>query len=399
MHETCDVTIVGGGVIGCAIADRLCTEGLQVIIVEAGDKLGDGASSSAMGGIISETDDSCFTPLGEITRHSRRLYPAWLREIEERSGVPVPLLRTGAIQVALDAEEMRRLETRVFPRWAATGSDVRRLGRDELLKREPLLSPQVRGGYLLPSEPALEPVTLMSSLSSALRLHREARVKTGSRAVAVRPDAGGAVVVLDNGVTLRSAAAVIAGGHLSGALIPRLARFLFPVKGEAMEVRPPDHRHAYPLRHHVYSIVDLGGSRCPAYAVPRISGRLSAGVSYDVGVSVPRPTLANQAMIRRGLAALIPAAARWPAIRHCAGIRPATADDLPLVGPADADGRVVLATGHHGLGITLAPATAEMVSAVLGTTPMTPRLRRHLAVCGPGRFMRGGASGAATGLD
>ncbi|MFD0664416.1 NAD(P)/FAD-dependent oxidoreductase [Thermocatellispora tengchongensis] len=124
MRETCDVTIAGGGIIGCAIAHRLLTEGRRVVMVDRGASLGGAASSAAMGGIITESDELCLGPLHDLAERSRELYPAWLNSIIGLSGIDIPLLSSGALQIALDDEESYRLHEKIVPRWIANGARV-----------------------------------------------------------------------------------------------------------------------------------------------------------------------------------------------------------------------------------------------------------------------------------
>lgn len=382
MRATCDVTIVGGGIIGCAVAHRLSAEGRRVVLVDAGDRLGSGASSAAMGGIITETDELCLGPLRELVKRSRDLYPAWLHTIIGLSGIQVPLLSVGALQIALDDDEMSRLQERVLPRWLAIGAKVEPLSGHEVRRAEPLISEEVRGGFHLPTELALEPTRLMSALSAALWMEPGIHIRPGSWAERVDAGPGGAIVSLNDGGCIESDHVVVAGGHLSGALVPSHAGLLLPIKGEAMEVLAPGAR-GYPMRHHVYASVEGRD----IYVVPRIDGRLAVGVTYERGRSDTVPTAGNLEIMRRGLAVLAPEAARWRHGRHWAGVRPGTVDGIPLVGHADPSGRVIIATGHMGLGITLAPVTAELVGALVGHDRTEHTTTRDLLeLCDPGRF-------------
>lgn len=388
MRETCDVTVVGGGIVGCAVAQRLGAEGRHVIIIEGGTRLGGGASAAAMGGVITETDNLCLGPLRGLTLRSRDIYPAWVETIGALSGIRVPLLTDGALQVALDDAEMARLNDDVAPRWRALGARAVPLHRREVLRAEPLISPEVRGGFYLPTELALEPSRLMSALSAALWLDPAVEVKLGAWVERAEVRQTGAAVVLDNGTTIESGHVVVAGGHLSGALVPRYAARLLPIKGEAIEVIPPG-APVRPMRHHVYACLDGRD----VYVVPRHDGRLAVGVTYERGRSDAVPTLRNLALIRHGLAVLAPRAATWRHNRHWSGVRPASVDGLPLIGTADPYGRLVLATGHGGLGITLAPVTAELVGALLDPARAPPAARSMLALCDPARFGGSGRTG------
>ncbi|GLW96524.1 FAD-dependent oxidoreductase [Microtetraspora sp. NBRC 16547] len=382
MRETCDVAIVGGGVIGCAIAHRLRSEGRSVVVVEAASQLGLGASDAAMGGILTQTESSCLGRLSPVIKYSRDLYPDWLAELAELTGVEVPVLDGGDIQVALDDDEMTRLRTEVLPKWEASPFAVEQLTAAEARSLEPLLSEAVVGGFLLPEELALDPRELMAVLRATME-RAGVGVRVGTRALRVESGPEGAIVELRDGGVIHAGTVVVAAGHLSGLLLPALDAVMLPIKGEAFNVRRPGFT-TYPLRHHVFAEITSDGHTGYPYLVPRHDGRLAVGVTYEVGVGDPTPTAEGRAEISRWAAALMPAVADWPVERHWAGLRPASADHIPIIGYVDDHRSLLAATGHAGLGITLAPATAELVSAVLNGHA-DEHTRERLELCRPDR--------------
>ncbi|ETK32341.1 NAD(P)/FAD-dependent oxidoreductase [Microbispora sp. ATCC PTA-5024] len=383
MPDTCDVAIIGGGVVGCAVAHRLAADGRSVVLVESGPRLGLGASDAAMGGITPQSEPSCLGPLGAVAGRSRELYPAWLDELAAASGVVVPLLDGGDIQVALDEAEMERLETEVLPVWTNSPFAVERLTAADARGLEPLLSESVAGGFLLPDELALDPRDLLAALAATLEANPAVRVLTGTRATAVTSGPRGARAYLDGGDRVSAGFVVVAAGLLSRELLPGLRDHLLPIKGMAYDARVPEAR-SYPLRHHVYAEFSEDGVEHSPYLVPRHDGRVAIGVTYEIGAEDLTVTGAGLAEIRRGLEALMPAAVSWPVERRWAGLRPATTDRIPIIGPVDANGYVLAATGHGGLGITLAPVTADLVAALV-RGGADAGARELLRICRPDR--------------
>ncbi len=382
MRETCDVAIIGGGVIGCAIAHRLGSEGRTVTVLDAARDLGLGASDAAMGGILTQTESSCLGVLSRVIKRSRDVYPGWLDEMADVSGVSVPVLEGGDIQVALDDVEMARLETDVLPKWKNSPFAVEQLTAADARSLEPLLSDAVVGGFLLPEELALDPRELMVALRATLAVAR-INVKVDTRVLRVESTSAGAAVELYDGTRIEAETVVVAAGHLSGHLLPQLADIMFPIKGEAFDVRRPD-ATTYPLRHHVFAEIGADGQRGYPYLVPRHDGRMAVGVTYEERVDDPTPTAKGFAEIRNWMTVLMPEAAKWPVERHWAGLRPASLDHIPIIGYVDDHERLLSATGHSGLGVTLAPVTAELVSAVLTGQDDAETLDR-LHICRPGR--------------
>ncbi|GGO27060.1 glycine oxidase ThiO [Microbispora rosea subsp. aerata] len=370
--------------IGCAIAHRVASRGTSVVLVDAGQRLGLGASDGAMGGILTQTEPSCLGPLSSVIKRSRDIYPGWLEEIQAASGVEVPVLDGGDIQVALDDDEMRRLESKVLPQWQNSPFAVVQLSAAEARSLEPLLSERVVGGFLLPEELALDPRVLMAALTGAVLSGRTPiRVLSAVRAVDLRTGPGGVEVELHDGRRVSADTAVVAAGHLSGVFLPHHSAYLFPIKGVAFDVRPPG-AVTYPLRHHVFAEIRQDGREYYPYLVPRYDGRVAVGVTYEENVGDVTVTAAAIEEIRRGVAALMPKAATWPIGRRWAGLRPGSADHMPILGPVDDHGRVLAATGHSGLGVTLAPVTAELVGALVDGT-VGPREKELLAICRPDR--------------
>jgi len=376
------LVIIGGGVIGCAIALQARAERRSVVLVDAGLDLGLGATDAAMGGILTQTESSCLGELSGVIKRSRDIYPHWLAELRDISGAKVHVLKGGDIQVALDDVELARLQNDVLPKWKASPFAVEQLTAREARDLEPLLSEKVVGGFLLPEELALDPRELMTSLREALK-QSGISLRLGRRARKVSSGPLGASVHLDDGTQIGAESVVVAAGHLSGTLLPQLRGAIGPIKGQAFDLRVPD-AHTYPLRHHIYAEIEYAGEPGYPYLVPRIDGRLAAGVTYEEVFTEEGPTTKGIADITSWIAELMPASAGWKMERAWAGLRPATADHIPVIGYVDDHDRLIAATGHAGLGVTLAPVTAELVSAVLNGYH-DESSRRMLEICRPDR--------------
>ncbi|MFD0853621.1 FAD-dependent oxidoreductase, partial [Actinomadura adrarensis] len=80
-----DLVVVGGGVIGGAVAERMRDSGERICVVEMRPELGRGASSAAIGGINPHLGDHCLGPLGEMAQRSRALFPDWVARIAAKA--------------------------------------------------------------------------------------------------------------------------------------------------------------------------------------------------------------------------------------------------------------------------------------------------------------------------
>src|SRR5437763_978163 len=163
-----DVLIVGGGVIGCAIAHNLVKQGARVTIVER-RRLGQEASWASAG--LVAPPGSPTTPAGraELERRSFLLYPALVEELRETTGLSVEYVRSGELSVALDDAGVAALR-RALEWQEAQGFEVEWLEGDEARRRAPVLSPAVRGAPRCPAAASLRAHRLTAALARAARL-------------------------------------------------------------------------------------------------------------------------------------------------------------------------------------------------------------------------------------
>ena len=109
MPNTSDVIVVGGGVIGTAIAYGLAKEKLKVTLVEQRD-LCSGATYASAGMVAPLSDSPVGHPSLDLGVRSYRMYDSWIKEIEEAGGFYVDYLRSGILRVALTEDEERELK-------------------------------------------------------------------------------------------------------------------------------------------------------------------------------------------------------------------------------------------------------------------------------------------------
>lgn len=121
-------------------------------------------------------------------------------------------------------------------------------------------------------------------------------------------------------------------------------------------------------------------------ATPYAEGRVAVGVTHDRGDASPGTSARSSEAILRNLRRILPAVADWEVLGARAGIRPGTSDGLPILGYVDPYRRVLAATGHNGLGITLAPRTAQLAVKLLLDASLTEEDRADLHVSRPERL-------------
>ena len=354
-----DVVIAGGGIVGTACALACAQAGLRVALVER-DVWGSGATAAGMGHIVVLEDSEAQFAL---TRHSQKLWQALSAGLPAGAEYETP----GTLWVAADEEEMA--EGARKNRWLGErGVPSRLLSGRELAAMEPNLRPGLAGGLLVSEDAVVYPPAV------ALYLAREAEELGATLLVgrAVTRLAGGEAE-LDDGALLRAPRLVNALGADAARCTPGIA-----VKKRKGHLAITDRYPGF-VRH---QLVELGylksahsvSSDSVAFNVqPRQTGQILIGSSRQYGNE--ESTIDQKmmtAMLKRATLYL-PEVASLSVLRVWMGFRAATPDKLPLIGPFPGDASLWLATGHEGLGITTALATAELLAAhFTGSEPAIP---------------------------
>jgi glycine/D-amino acid oxidase-like deaminating enzyme len=361
-----DVAIAGGGIVGCACALACAQRGFRVALVER-DVLGGGATAAGMGHIVVMDDSEAQFAL---TRYSQQLWRGLsMSSVAEYA-------QTGTLWIAVDSEEMEAAE-RKHALYTERGVPCRLLTASGMEAAEPNLARGMAGGLLVVEDAVVYPP--VAALEMARRAERMgARVITGQTVKAI----GNGHMALDDGTELRADRLVLALGADATTLLPAL-----PIRKRKGHLVITDR---YPgFVHH--QLIELGylksahsstGNSVAFNVQPRPTGQLLIGSSrqYDAEESgVDRQILS--AMLDRA-ARYMPTLRGLNAIRVWTGFRAATPDKLPLIGPAPGDETLWLATGHEGLGITTALATAALLACAF--TGDTPAIAREPYL--PGRF-------------
>ena len=303
-----DVAIAGAGVIGLSLALELRSRGASVLLLESDAAGGATPAAAGMLAVNDATNPPQLRPLAEL---SSSLYPSFLDRLSAAS-----------THVPFETE------------WVVDLSHTGHAGPfASLAGAAQQLAPQ--------AERSVDPRRLLASLRHAMRgeVHTGSAVETSG----VREDATSVTVQMQNGEALTAGSFVDCTGAWS-------APHVLPSKGQMLRLRAPDALFAVSgkgnvtLRsHHIY-------------LVPRLDGSVLAGATVeDAGFDL---TLSEHAMddLHRRAARLLPALAGVQQLERWAGLRPRTADDLPVLGRTGE--RTFVASGHFRNGMLLAPATA-----------------------------------------
>ena len=352
-NQASDVAIIGGGIMGCAVALRLCQRGIGVTVIERGIP-GAEASSAAAGILGPQMEAEGPGPLLELGLKSRALYPALAAELRELTSIDVGYDRSGVLAVAFDEAGEAALSSRRA--WQlARGLRVDSLSGEAARALEPALGPAVRAALAFNDDAQVVARDLARAFSQAAAA-AGARFLTGRYVRRVLVDNGAVTGVELDGDVLPAGVVVVAAGSWSGlvegaGVSPAVVR---PARGQlvSIETRPPLFRH----------VVSAPGG----YLVPRRDGTVLAGSTLEMAGFRKEVTVGGLAAILTLARTVIPALADAPVTGSWSNFRPFTEDHLPVLGATAVRG-LVLATGHFRNGILLAPITAHAIAELIAT--------------------------------
>jgi glycine oxidase len=293
---------------------------------------------------------------------SAERYPEFAAELTEATGAGIGYRACGTLAAALDADDRAQLrELHLLQR--RCGLRTEWLNGRECRKLEPMLAPGIRGGLRVDGDHQADPRLLIAALLTAcdragVVWHRSL-VRT---ATTVRGRVTG--VVLDDGTALAAGQVVLASGSRSGQLAglpPEAVVPVRPVKGQVLRLRMP--AGPAPFLSRTVRAVVRGGQ---VYLVPRESGELVIGATSEERGWDTTVTAGGVYELLRDAHELVPGLTELPLVETRAGLRPATPDNAPVLGPGAVPG-LQLATGHYRNGILLAPITGEVLAESLTT--------------------------------
>jgi glycine oxidase len=285
----------------------------------------------------------------DLAVRSLALFDGFIADVRQDAGVGVEYRRCGTLEVAGDRDEADRLRTAVG--LLPTDASVEWVDPSDLPDLEPTLPADTYGALLIRAHGYVAASQLAEALTWGALRHG-ADIETGRRIVAIREQASRLEVVADDGAKWTAGRVVIAAGSWLSqlGLTEPAAQAVRPIRGQLLRIEwdgvPPQRI--------------IWGSDC--YVVPWQDRSVLVGATVeDVGFD-ERTTAAGVRDLLDALCGLLPGAWRSTFREARVGLRPASSDGLPIIGPSKQHPGVVFATGHYRNGILLAPITAAMVA-------------------------------------
>jgi glycine/D-amino acid oxidase-like deaminating enzyme len=349
-ESTYDVVVVGAGIVGAACAYLLMREGLRVVVVERGT-VGGGATAAAMGHLVAMDDSPAQLAL---TKLSLQLW----KELEEQLPASAEYRQPGTLWIAGDEEEMAEVR-RKYELYRTVGLECEVLDSAALAEAEPKLRRPLAGALRVFGDGVIHPQAAAQFLLRGL-----------AERGALFTDCN--VVSIDGSTVLLGDRTRISAGHIvnaAGCAAPDLTPGIVMRKRKGHLILTD--RYPGFLRHQV---VELGYLKS-AHSVtadsvafnlqPRATGQILIGSSRQYDDEDPA---VNDGVVRRMMeraCEYMPEVANLSALRIWTGFRAATSDKLPLIGPSPNNAKVLLATGHEGLGITTSTGTGRLITDMI----------------------------------
>jgi len=346
--QNCDVAVIGAGVIGEAITYELVTRGASVTLVDCrGAGLG---STQAAAGMLVPYLEGFGRPILPLARRSLDMYDAFVDRVSRDAGIGVSYRRTGSLQV-VTADEPRDELAQILEDSRGAGLDVELLDAKAAHDAEPQLTPDVSAALLVKAHGFVSAHELSGALAAASIKHG-ARVRVPARAQRIASRGEDVEVQLEHDAPITARHVVLAAGSWSGQIdidgVPPVP--VKPVRGQLLQLAfdgPPLNRIVW-------------GPRC--YLVPISPSSVLVGATVEDAGFDERTTVAGVRDLLDGACDLVPHLWQATFVGARVGLRPATADEMPIIGRSTKLRGLVYATGHYRNGVLLAPLTAHAVA-------------------------------------
>ncbi|MBS1230132.1 MAG: dependent oxidoreductase [Proteobacteria bacterium] len=339
-----DVVVVGGGLVGLAIAHGLLRQKLRVTVCDEGDR--DFRASRGNFGLVWVQGKGVNSPpYARLTSHSARLWPDYARQLQRDSGIDPGHTRRGGLSLCLEIDELAEKSAAMAALKAHTpGFDYEVLDAAGVRRFLPGASPDIAGGIYSPQDGHVNPLQTLHALLAAFE------ALGGTYLPRCRVDdvshRAGAFSLTTSGPTLQTARIVLAAGLGNARLAPLVGLYapVLPVRGQVMITERVAPFLPYPttsVRQTTEGTVQIGDSQ------ERVG--LDDGTLPEVLVNMARRAIALFPLLRSA-----------QVVRTWGALRIMTPDGLPLYEESRSHPGAFVATCHSG--VTLAAAHSELIA-------------------------------------
>lgn len=369
-----EVLIIGGGVIGLAIARELHKKGIsQITVLERGN-IGKEASYAAAGMLAPHAETDKFDDFFFLCDESNKLYPQFAAELLDETGIDIELDKNGTLYLAFSEAGVAELRHR-FEWQRGAGLQVEHLSAQETRQAEPFVSPDVLESLFFPNDWQVENRKLLHALEkyaefNKICIYENKEVKQllieNRKIVGAETDTEkffAEKVILATGAWTSFLRA-------ENLVMPPVK----PIRGQMI---------AFQTAKRLFQRV-IYSSR--GYLVPRLDGRVLAGATVEDAGFDKSVTTEGIDFLRENAFEIAPSLVNLEITEKWAGFRPFAADGLPILGSFPGMENLILATAHYRNGILLAPLTAK----ILAEKTVENKDSNYLKIFSPNRFQPNG---------
>ncbi|TLS51593.1 NAD(P)/FAD-dependent oxidoreductase [Paenibacillus antri] len=351
-----DVVVIGGGIVGASILRKLSEYRLKLLLIEKQPDVCEGASKANSGIVHTGFDAKPGTVEAECLRLSRGLWPKLIERLK------IPYVECGAVMVAVSDEERSIIEETYLPSAAANGVACEWIGREELLERNPAVTPRAIGGLSIPGEALIDPFGATRSFAEIAAMNG-AEVSLGSGVARIEANDDALLIALENGREVATRYAVNAAGLWADEIAGMIGDDSFaltPRKGQFVLTE-----EAVPVSQIVLP-VPTKTSKGILLSPVVFGGYLLGPTAEDQEEKWDRSTTAEgMEAVLAGCEKLVPSARSYASVRQFAGVRAVCSEGDFVIRPSAVDARLVHAAGIRSTGVSASPGIAELVSAQL----------------------------------
>ncbi len=331
-----DILIIGGGIIALATAIELKIRGCNVTVISRDFKAA--ATTAAAGMLAPDAEKILPGAMRDLCLRSRSLYPEWTSKLEQLTGINTGYWACGILTPVYDVKVKNEQDNHSY--W---------LEKQTIHQYQQGLGEEVIGGWWYPEDAQVDNRALGRALLTAAQ-SLGVEIKENCRVNGILISAGQITGVQTSAGVMSAEHYILATGAWTNELFPLPVS---PRKGQMLSLRVPDFLTELPLNRVLYGE--------EIYIVPRHDRRIIIGAtSEDVGFTPYNTPSGIQSLLQNAIR-LFPQLKDYPIEEMWWGYRPATPDELPILGESPYR-NLTFATGHYRNGILLTPITALLIA-------------------------------------
>lgn len=359
-----DVVIIGGGVIGASIFDHLAKNKVDVILIEKNSIAG-GTSGACEGVIFLQTKKPGIHL--EMAIKSAEIF----KNLEEELNYEIEYVSNGAMVIMQDDIQCE-IKAGIVRDQNKNGLKVKILDAKEARNKEPALSDKITGAAFCSDDARVNPILLAHGFVNAANSYRNARYFIHTNVIGISKKNQSVEEVLTDKGRIKTNIVINAAG-IYAPQIGSMVNLDVPIKprrGQILvtERMPNIIKKTICTSKYIsckYDSKTVNNDNGGVTIEPTSNGNYLIGATREFVGYNTKVTHNGVQCIARNLISLAPKFKDISIIRYFAGLRPYTADGLPILGIVKGINGFIMAAGHEGDGVALAPITGKLISELI----------------------------------